>query len=235
MMTLRKSNERGHYKNSWLDSYHTFSFGSYYDPEHIQFGALRVINQDIVAPSSGFDFHGHKDMEIFTYVLSGTLEHQDSMGHKEQIEPGEVQIMSAGRGVLHSEYNPSATDQVELLQIWVIPEVFGIEPRYDQRQFSTQEKKNNFKLVISPTAEGNSLKIYQQAWVWASIFEKDFEKFFSMSHGKRAWLHVGQGEVKINNDRILKKGDAIALEKEDEIKIQGVADQSEFLILELGA
>lgn len=129
-MMVRRSEERGRYQNSWLDSYHTFSFGSYYDPEHMQFGPLRVINQDVVAPSSGFDFHGHKDMEIFTYILRGELEHQDSMGHKERIRPGEVQIMSAGTGVLHSEYNPSAQDSVELLQIWVMPSQYGLTPRY---------------------------------------------------------------------------------------------------------
>lgn len=233
MTTLRRSDERGHYRNSWLDSYHTFSFGSYYDPEHIHFGALRVINQDVVAAGSGFDFHGHKDMEIFTYVLSGELEHQDSMGNKEKIRPGEVQIMSAGTGVLHSEYNPSKIESVELLQIWIMPERFGIEPRYDQKLFSNEEKKNQFKLIISPDADQNSLKIVQQAWVWASIFEQGFEKSFSMKKGKRAWLHVGRGELVVNG-QTLKKGDAIAIEGNDELSIKGSADESEFLIIELG-
>lgn len=234
MTTLRRSDERGHYSNSWLDSYHTFSFGSYYDPDHIHFGALRVINQDVVAPSSGFDFHGHKDMEIFTYILSGELEHQDSMGHKEKIRPGEVQIMSAGTGVLHSEYNPSSNESVELLQIWIMPEKYGIEPRYAQKNFEREEKLNQFKLIISPNSDQGSMKIYQQAWVWASIFENGFEKSFSLTQGKRAWLHVGRGELKVNG-QTLKKGDAVALESQDSLKIQGSADESEFVIIELGA
>lgn len=232
MTTLRRSDERGHYRNSWLDSYHTFSFGSYYDPEHIHFGALRVINQDVVAAGSGFDFHGHKDMEIFTYVLSGELEHQDSMGHKEKIRAGEVQIMSAGTGVLHSEYNPSNRESVELLQIWIMPQKFGIEPRYDQKNFAREEKANQFRLIISPEGTQESLKIYQQAWVWASIFEQGFEKSFFLQNGKRAWLHVGRGEL-IVNGQTLTKGDAIAIEEGGQLNIKGSAEDSEFLIIEL--
>ncbi|MFN9066376.1 MAG: pirin family protein, partial [Bdellovibrionales bacterium] len=150
MLNLRRSEERGHFKNDWLDSYHTFSFGSYYDPDFIQFGALRVINQDVVAADSGFPMHGHKDMEIFTYILRGTLEHQDSMGNKKQIRAGEVQIMSAGTGVMHSEYNPSPQNSVELLQIWVMPNKNGITPRYDQKLFERDEKLNQWRLIISP-------------------------------------------------------------------------------------
>jgi len=232
-MMLRRSEERGRYQNSWLDSYHTFSFGSYYDPEHMQFGPLRVINQDVVAPSSGFDFHGHKDMDIFTYILSGELEHQDSMGHKERIRPGEVQIMSAGTGVLHSEYNPSAKDSVELLQIWVMPAHFGLAPRYAQKTFSLEEKRNQFRLVISPNEHAGSLKIFQEAWVWASVFTKGYQADFELRHGNKAWLHVGRGEIEVNGQR-LGKGDALAISEKEKLSVAGRSEDAEFLILEFG-
>jgi redox-sensitive bicupin YhaK (pirin superfamily) len=232
MMTIRPSEQRGHFKNNWLDSYHTFSFGSYYDPKHMQFGALRVINQDVVSPNQGFDFHGHKDMEIFTYILSGVLEHQDSMGNKEQIHPGEVQIMSAGTGVLHSEYNPSAENPVELLQIWIMPEQYSLKPRYAQKNFSESEKLNQFKLVISPNEENGSLKIFQQAWVWSSIFTSGFEKSFSIQRGTKLWLQVANGEIEVDG-RKLKKGDALGIEDQKSFNIKGIADKSEFLMLEL--
>ena len=233
MMTVLKSNERGHFENSWLNSYHTFSFGSYYNPEHIQFGALRVINQDIIAGDSGFDFHPHKDMEIFTYVLSGELEHKDNMGNKEKIRPNEVQIMSAGTGVLHSEYNPSAKEAVELLQIWVVPEKYGIKPRYDQKKFTLEEKKNAFKLVISPEGTDGSLKIFQKAWVWGSVFTEGFEKKFEVKNGKDIWLHVANGEIEVNGKR-LAKGDAISFEGQTNFNVKGIGHFSEFVTIELG-
>ncbi len=232
MMTTRLSNQRGHFKNEWLDSYHTFSFGSYYDPEHMHFGALRVINQDLISPSQEFVFNGHKDMEIFTYVLSGTLEHQDSMGNKEQIRAHEIQIMSAGTGVMHSEYNPSSTESVELLQIWVLPERHGLKPRYEQKKFSHEDKLNQFKLVISPTGEKESLQIFQQTWVWASVFEKNFEKSLSLQADRKLWLHVATGEIEVEGQN-LKKGDAIAVKDQASLKIKGLADESEFVLIEL--
>lgn len=232
MMNFRRSEERGHFKNNWLDSYHTFSFGSYYDPNHTQFGALRVINQDIVSPGQGFPFHGHKDMEIFTYILSGTLEHQDSMGNKEQIKAGEVQIMSAGTGVQHSEYNASSEELVELLQIWVIPEQVGIKPRYAQKLFSREEKLNQWRLIISPNEENASLKIYQQTWVWASILEQEKSMDFQLQNGKRAWLHVGLGEIEVGG-QVLKKGDALSITQDDKLRIRGVEAISDLVLLEL--
>lgn len=232
MMTLRPSQERGHFKNNWLDSYHTFSFGSYHDPEHMHFGSLRVINQDIVSPDKGFDFHGHKDMEIFTYIMSGTLEHQDSMGNKEQIKAGEVQIMSAGTGVMHSEYNPSNKDEVELLQIWVMPEQYGIKPRYAQKNFSDSEKLDNFKLVISPNEENGSLKIFQRTWVWSSIFNQGFEKSFTVLNGKKLWLHVASGEIEVDGQK-LKKGDGLGVEDQTALLIKGIGLKSEFIMMEL--
>lgn len=231
-MNIRRSEERGHYKNNWLDSYHTFSFGSYYDPNHIQFGSLRVINQDVVAPSSGFDFHGHKDMEIFTYILNGTLEHQDSMGNKEQIKAGEVQIMSAGTGVMHSEYNPSFQTPVELLQIWVMPEKHGIKPRYDQKLFDRAEKLNQWRLIISPDEEKGSLKIFQKTWVWASLLEKEKAMTFEMQKGQKSWLHVGSGEVEING-QTFKKGDGLAVSKGEILQLKGVEATSDLVLLEL--
>lgn len=232
MLTVRASHERGHFKNEWLDSYHTFSFGSYYDPEHVHFGALRVINQDIVDAGKGFDFHGHKDMEIFTYVLSGILEHKDSMGNKEKITAGEIQIMSAGTGVLHSEYNPSDDKKVELLQIWVVPEQYGLTPRYAQKKFSDQEKLNNFKLIISPDEADGSLKIFQQAWVWSALFERDFEKSFSILHGEKLWLHVASGEIQVDGEK-LKKGDGLQVTEQTALNIRGLAPKSEFILMEL--
>lgn len=232
MITVRPSEERGHFKNGWLDSYHTFSFGSYYDPNYLQFGALRVINQDVVEADNGFDFHGHKDMEIFTYVLSGVLEHQDNMGNKEKIHPGDVQIMSAGTGVLHSEYNPSHNEKVELLQIWVMPNQYGIPPRYAQKAFSEEEKLNNFRLVISPNEENGSLKIFQKTWVWSSVFEKGIEKKFEIQHGQKLWLHVASGEIEVDGQK-LKKGDGLGIDDQRSFKISGIASKSEFVMLEL--
>lgn len=231
-MTLRPAEQRGHFRNQWLDSYHTFSFGSYYDPEHLQFGALRVINHDTVEPSQGFDFHGHKDMEIFTYVLSGTLEHQDSMGNKEQIRKGEVQIMSAGTGILHSEYNASDSEKVEFLQIWIMPESYGIKPRYQQKEFSKQDKLNQFRLIISPNGEQKSLQMTQKTWVWASVFEKSFEKTFEVKNGSKVWLHVANGEIEVNGQS-LKKGDGLRIEKQDSFLVKGIGSEAEFVMMEL--
>jgi redox-sensitive bicupin YhaK (pirin superfamily) len=232
MLQLRKSEERGRFQNEWLDSYHTFSFGSYYDPEFIQFGTLRVINQDVIAPSSGFGMHGHKDMEIFTYVLSGVLEHKDSMGNKEQIRAGEVQIMSAGTGVVHSEYNPSATESVELLQIWVLPGQLRIEPRYAQKFFERDEKLNQLRLIISPDETNESLKIVQKTWVWASLLENGKKLNFQPQEGKRAWFHVGSGSVKVG-DHTLNKGDSMAIENEKEIQIIGQSEISDLILIEV--
>lgn len=232
MLQLRKSEDRGRFQNEWLDSYHTFSFGSYYDPEFIQFGTLRVINQDVVAPNSGFGMHGHKDMEIFTYVLSGVLEHKDSMGNKEQIRAGEVQIMSAGTGVMHSEYNPSPTESVELLQIWVLPGQLRIEPRYAQKFFERNEKLNQLRLIISPDESNNSLKIIQKTWVWASLLENGKSLKYQPQEGRKTWFHVGSGSVKVG-DLLLKKGDSMAIENEKEVQIIGQSDISDLILIEV--
>jgi quercetin 2,3-dioxygenase len=231
MITLRPSQERGYFKNSWLESFHTFSFGSYFDPNHLQFGSLRVINQDVISPSQGFDFHGHKDMEIFTYILSGNLQHRDNMGNIKNITAGEVQIMSAGTGVLHSEFNASNTDEVELLQIWVLPDQLGLKPRYDQKTFTKEEKLNNFCLILSPEQSGASLKIFQNIWVWSSLFVKEKSRTFNFTKGSRCWLHVATGEIKVGNMK-LKKGDAISVSDNQSLDIQGIAEISDFIIME---
>jgi redox-sensitive bicupin YhaK (pirin superfamily) len=232
MLNIRRSKDRGHFKNDWLDSYHTFSFSSYYDPEFVQFGPLRVINQDIVNENSGFGMHGHQDMEIFTYILSGTLEHQDSMGNKKQIKAGEVQIMSAGTGVRHSEYNPSKNASVELLQIWVLPDQKGIKPRYAQKLFEPSEKLNQLRLVISPDESNGSLKIFQKTWVWASLVEKDKTFQYSIQHGSKTWLHVGNGKIQVNDETLL-KGDAVAIEDDKPVKIMGLGEKSDLVLIEV--
>ena len=232
MLNVRRSQDRGYFKNEWLESFHSFSFGSYHDSSHMNFGPLRVINQDVIQPGSGFDFHGHRDMEIFTYILQGELEHQDSMGHREKIRQGEVQIMSAGRGILHSEFNASKTERVELLQIWVQPETFGLTPRYEQKKFEEQEKLDQLKLIISPDAEGNSLKIFQKTWVWASLLQKSSKLEFTLNQGKKAWLHIGSGQMKINGE-FYGKGDAVSM-AEGRLHLEGVAPVSDFVILEMG-
>ena len=232
MLQLRKSEQRGRFQNEWLDSFHTFSFGSYYDPEFIQFGTIRVINQDIVAPDSGFGMHKHKDMEIFTYILSGVLEHKDSMGNKEQIKAGEVQIMSAGTGVMHSEYNPSKTESVELLQIWVLPGQLRIEPRYAQKLFDRNEKLNQLRLIISPDETNGSLKIIQKTWVYASLLEKNKEIQYQPQDGKKTWFHVGSGSVKVN-DHVLNKGDSMAIMDGMKIQVTGQREISDLILIEV--
>src|SRR5690242_1289995 len=168
MQEIRRSHERGYADHGWLKSYHTFSFANYYDPEHVEFGALRVINEDRVAPGAGFGTHGHRDMEIISYVLDGELAHKDSMGTGSTIRPGDVQRMSAGRGVLHSEFNHSKDKLVHFLQIWIKPSAAGIEPSYEQKAFSPEEKKNQFRLFVSPTGEKGSLVIHQDAKLYTT-------------------------------------------------------------------
>jgi hypothetical protein len=171
MIAVRPSNERGHADHGWLNTYHTFSFADYYDPRFMNFRALRVINEDVVAPGQGFGMHPHQNMEIITYVLSGTLEHKDSLGNVGQIKPGDVQRMSAGRGVLHSEYNASKTEPVHLLQIWIMPEENGIKPSYEQKAFSKEERTGKLRLVASPEAEDGSVKINQDAKLFVSVLK----------------------------------------------------------------
>jgi redox-sensitive bicupin YhaK (pirin superfamily) len=213
MITIRKANERGHADHGWLDTYHTFSFSSYRDPAHIHFRALRVMNEDVVAPGQGFGTHPHEDMEIVTYVLEGALEHRDSMGNGEVLRPGEFQRMSAGTGITHSEFNPSTTESVHLYQIWLFPERKGIEPSYEQKRFDESERHNQLRLVASPDAAQNSLLIHQDARIFLASLDEGREVSHSLHPGRHAWLQVLRGSVSLNGQQ-LDTSDGAALSEE---------------------
>jgi quercetin 2,3-dioxygenase len=206
---VRNAGDRGHVQIDWLNSYHTFSFGSYHDPAHMGFRTLRVINDDIVAPASGFGTHGHRDMEIITYVLAGALAHQDSLGTGAIIYPGEVQRMTAGTGITHSEFNHSPTESVHLLQIWIIPDTVGLTPSYEQKAFSTAEKQGKLRLVAARDGRDGAVTIHQDVDLYAGVIAGDDEISYQVNPDRSVWLHVAQGEVKID-DRVLMAGDAIA-------------------------
>ncbi len=232
MMTLRKATERGHANHGWLDSHHTFSFADYYDPDHMGFRALRVINDDRVKGGMGFGAHPHRDMEILSYVLEGGLAHKDSTGTDGVIRPGDVQRMSAGTGVVHSEFNASKTDTVHFLQIWLMPEKRGIKPGYEQKTFGDAEKRGKLRLVASPDAADGSLTIHTDAKVYAGLFDKGETGKLEVAPGRHAWLHVARGKVKINGAE-LGEGDGAALSDERSISIEGVAD-AEVIAFDLG-
>ncbi|WP_029590591.1 pirin family protein [Franconibacter pulveris] len=228
MIFLRKAEERGHANHGWLDSWHTFSFANYYDPNFMGFSALRVINDDVVAPGQGFGTHPHKDMEILTYVLEGAVEHQDSMGNKEQVPAGEFQIMSAGTGVRHSEYNPSSTERLRLYQIWIIPEKTGIEPRYEQRRFDAAQGR---QLVLSPDARDGSLKVYQDMELSRWAMAKEEQSVYPIAAGRRVWIQVVKGEVTINGTKA-KTSDGLAIWDEQALSIHADSE-SEILLFDL--
>jgi redox-sensitive bicupin YhaK (pirin superfamily) len=231
MITIRKSEERGHVKIDWLDSRHTFSFGDYYDPDHMSFHSLRVINEDHVAPGSGFGSHPHRDMEIVTYVLDGVLEHKDNMGNGSLIHPGEVQRMSAGTGIVHSEFNRSKTEPVHLLQIWIMPERKGISPGYEQRKFSPEQKRNKFCLLASPTSRDGSVKIHQDVELSTAVLDEKTELTYAIRPNRHVWLQVARGSVKLN-EQSLNAGDAATVEGETlQIKAE---DKTEILLFDLG-
>ncbi|MGL6075599.1 MAG: pirin family protein [Fimbriiglobus sp.] len=211
MMILRKAGERGVTDFGWLDSKHTFSFGGYHDPDHHQYRTLRVINDDRVAPGGGFDTHGHRDMEIFTYVLSGALEHKDSLGTGSTIRAGEWQAMSAGTGVLHSEFNPSATEPVHLLQMWIFPKARGLKPMYQQKSF--EASPGTWTLALSPDGEAGSMVIHQDAKVWNAKLNAGQQLRYEATAGRGVWLHVATGAV-IVNGQVLQAGDAAQVEGE---------------------
>src|SRR6516165_2005377 len=190
MIRVRKAGERGHFDHGWLDTYHTFSFADYYDPAHLGFRSLRVINDDRVAPGQGFGMHGHRDMEIVTYVLDGALEHRDSMGNGAVLRPGELQHMTAGTGVRHSEFNPSDREVVHLYQIWLLPERRGLQPSYEQKAFSEQERRGTLRLVASPTGEQGSLVIHQDAQLYLATLQAGGTGTHTLQPGRHAWLQV---------------------------------------------
>jgi len=232
MITLRPADERGQADYGWLHTRYTFSFADYYDPKHVHFRSLRVINEDHVEPGHGFGTHPHRDMEIITYVLEGALAHKDSMGTGSTIRPGEVQRMSAGTGVLHSEFNHSPSEQVHLLQIWILPERKGIEPGYEQKEFARESKLNRLRLVAAPGGEEGSVTIHQDARLYGSILEAGKSVRHDLGKGRYAWLQVVRGEVSLNGTA-LKAGDGAAIERETALEITGRAPSSEFLLFDL--
>ena len=207
MMNIRKSQDRGYADHGWLKSYHSFSFADYFDPNHVEFGPLRVINEDRVAPGAGFGTHGHRDMEIISYVLSGELAHKDSTGTASTIRPGDVQRMSAGTGVRHSEFNPS-NEGVHFLQIWILPDKAGIPPSYEEKRFPAEEKRGRLRLIASADGAGGSVRIHQDARVYAGLFDGAERATHALASGRKAYVHVARGEVSVNG-QALQAGDAL--------------------------
>ncbi len=202
MITLRKSHERGHAHHGWLDAYHSFSFADYYDPAHMGFSSLCVLNDDRIAPASGFPAHGHRDMEIITYVLEGTLKHQDSMENGSVILPGDVQRMSAGSGITHSEYNPSRDEPLHLLQIWIVPDKTRIEPGYEQVHFTQDQKRNRLQLIASPEGYEGSVSIHQNAYVYATVLTPGQGVTHTLATQRCAYVHVARGEMVLNGQHL---------------------------------
>ena len=231
MINVRRADERGHFNFGWLDTYHTFSFGDYYDPRQQGFRSLRVINEDRVHPGRGFPTHPHRDMEIITYILSGALEHRDSMGTGSVIRPGDVQRMSAGTGVTHSEANPSPTEPVHLLQIWILPRERGIRPSYEQKAFGDEEKRARLRLVASADGQDGSVRIHQDASLHAALLAPGEEVTHRLAPGRSAWVQVARGAVTLNGQP-LGQSDGAAISDEAELVIAGV-EPSEILLFDL--
>ena len=209
-ISVRRANERGHATHGWLESYHTFSFADYYDPRHMGFGPLRVINEDRVQPGSGFGTHSHRDMEIISYVLEGALAHKDSIGNASAIVPGDVQRMSAGTGVRHSEYNDNPAGITHFLQIWIEPNVVGIAPGYEQKHFAAQERRGRLRLIVSPDGRDGSVSLNQNAFLYAGLFDGDEKARCEVGAGRKGYVHIARGSVTVNG-LLLSAGDALML------------------------
>jgi redox-sensitive bicupin YhaK (pirin superfamily) len=220
MITIRKSEDRGHFDLGWLDTYHTFSFDQYYDPNHMGFRTLRVINEDRVQPGRGFPTHSHRDMEIVTFILEGALQHQDSMGNGSIIRPGDVQRMTAGTGVAHSESNPSQTDAVHLLQIWILPNERGLKPDYEQKAFSQEDKRAILRLIASADARDGSVRIHQDVNVYASLLEIGQEVVHQLAPNRHAWIQVARGAIAVNGEK-LNESDGAAISGASNLTIVG--------------
>ena len=231
MTEIRPSTARGYADHGWLKSYHSFSFADYFDPAHVEFGPLRVINEDRVAPGAGFGTHGHRDMEIISYVLSGELAHKDSTGTASTIRPGDVQRMSAGSGVRHSEFNPSGTEGVHFLQIWIMPDVASIEPSYEEKRFPAEDKRGRLRLIASPDRAQGSVLIHQDARVYAGLFDGAETATLDIAKGRWVYVHVARGSLEANGVA-LNAGDALKLKEGNAVTIAG-GKQAEVLVFDL--
>ncbi len=231
MLQIRRSQERGYADHGWLRSYHSFSFAGYFDPAHMGFGNLRVINEDRVAAGAGFGTHGHRDMEIISYVLSGELAHKDSMGNVESIPPGDVQRMSAGRGVMHSEFNHKTDQTTHFLQIWIEPNVKGIEPGYEQKSFGADEKRGKLRLVASPDGADGSVLIHADARLYAGLFDGAEEATLALDKERKTYVHLVRGELEVNGQK-LSGGDAAKIEGESQLRLASAKD-AEVLVFDL--
>ena len=232
MITVRPAAERGHFDHGWLDTYHTFSFASYHDPRHMGFRSLRVINDDRVKPAEGFGTHAHRDMEILTWVLEGALQHKDSMGNGSIIRPGDIQRMSAGTGVTHSEFNPSRDEPVHLLQIWLLPRQRGLTPGYEEKQFPEATRRSRLRLIAAGDGRDGAVTIHQDADLWTALLEPGESVRHALRPGRHAWLHVARGTVVASGMR-LAEGDGAAISDEPEVDVKAV-DRSEILLFDLG-
>jgi hypothetical protein len=231
MLTVRRSLERGHADHGWLNSYHSFSFANYYDPKHMGWGNLRVINEDRIAPGTGFGTHGHRDMEIISYVLEGNLAHKDSIGNVKGIPPGDVQRMSAGRGVMHSEFNHAPQQTTHFLQIWIEPNVTGIEPGYEQKTFAEADKRGRLRLVAAPDGAEGAVTLHANARLYAGLFDGAETAELQLASGRKGYVHLVRGELEVNGQP-LRTGDAALLEDETRVQLRN-GHQAEVLVFDL--
>lgn len=231
MITLRKSEERGHANHGWLDSYHSFSFSHYYDPKHMGYSVLRVINEDVIAASQGFGMHPHRDMEIVTYMLKGAIRHRDSLGNGSVIKAGDVQRMTAGTGIVHSEFNASNVEDAHLLQIWLLPERNDLTPGYEEKHFDAADKRDQWKLIASRGGRNGSLHINQDVSLYASVISEGKTLDYAMEEGRRLYIQVARGRVRIN-DQLLEAGDAAKVEAQEAVKVEAL-EQAELLLFDL--
>ena len=231
MLAIRKADDRGHANHGWLDSYHTFSFGSYHDPRNMGVSNLRVINDDTVAPGGGFATHGHNDMEIISYVLEGALGHKDSIGNGSVIRPGDVQRMSAGTGVTHSEYNHSESESVHFLQIWLQPNAMGVEPSYDQRHFPVEDRRGRWELLVSPDGRNGSIATHQDALMFGTMLAPGEALQYRFDTERQGYLHLARGKLRVGNVT-LNQGDGLTIQKQELLELEGIED-AEILLFDL--
>lgn len=231
MLTVRKADDRGHANHGWLNSYHSFSFANYYDPQHMGFRSLRVINEDTIASGAGFPTHPHRDMEIITYVVSGAVAHRDSIGNTEMVGAGGIQRFSAGTGITHSEFNPSNAEALHLLQIWILPEQQGITPSYEQKEFPAETKRGQWGALANRDATDGAVKLHQNAALYATLLEPGERRDYALQTDRHAWVQIVQGEVTLNGT-LLEKGDAAALSNETKLVFEASTD-AEILLFDL--